>query len=153
MEERMSTLHIEPADDFAGHISPRDAWQLLAEDERAVLIDVRTEGEWRTIGVADVSSLGKQTVYSAWVTPLGPNPNFLDDVLAAGIEPGDERPLVFLCRSGNRSIGAARAATDAGLGPAYNVLEGFEGDADAYGTRNQNGWRIAGLPATTWPTT
>ncbi|SDR77412.1 Rhodanese-related sulfurtransferase [Paraoerskovia marina] len=146
----MSTPDIRPADGFAGHITPQDAWEILATDERAVLVDVRTEGEWRTIGVADVSSLDKETVYTPWVTQLGPNPHFLDPILEAGVTPGDGRTLVFLCRSGNRSIGAAAAATAAGLGPAYNVLEGFEGDADALGVRNQNGWRVAGLPSTTW---
>lgn len=147
----MSTPNIRPADGFAGHVTPADAWTILSEDDRAVLVDVRTEGEWRTVGVADVSTLNKETVYSPWVTPLGPNPAFLDTLFESGLEPGDGRPIIFLCRSGNRSIGAATAATAAGLGPAYNVLEGFEGDADAYGARTQNGWRIAGLPATTWP--
>ena len=47
--------------------------------------------------------------------------------------PGD-RPVVFLCRSGNRSIGAAEAATAAGIAPSYNVLDGFEGNLDTQGT-------------------
>ena len=34
--------------------------------------------------------------------------------------------MIFLCRSGNRSIGAAEAATEAGIAPSYNVLDGFE---------------------------
>ena len=53
---------------------------------------------------------------------------------------------VLLCRSGLRSIAAARRATELGL-EAYNILEGFEGDADAQAHRgNRGGWRWRGLP-------
>lgn len=56
------------------------------------------------------------------------------------------QPLMLLCRSGVRSIAAAKRATELGL-TAYNVLGGFEGDPDAHGQRGrQNGWRHAGLP-------
>lgn len=41
---------------------------------------------------------------------------------------------MFLCRSGNRSIGAAEAATDAGIAPSYNVLDGFEETSTSSGT-------------------
>ena len=52
----------------------------------------------------------------------------------------------MLCRSGVRSIAAARRATELGI-EAYNILEGFEGDKDAAGHRNvTGGWRKAGLP-------
>jgi rhodanese-related sulfurtransferase len=53
--------------------------------------------------------------------------------------------LVFLCRSGQRSIAAAIAASQAGF-TAYNVLEGFEGEPDRYGERTVNGWKNRGLP-------
>ncbi len=74
------------------------------------------------------------------------NPRFLDELAALGLRPGAERPLVFLCRSGGRSAAAATVATAAGLGPAYNVLEGFEGDVGPDGHRAHQGWRAAGLP-------
>ena len=52
----------------------------------------------------------------------------------------------MLCRSGVRSIAAAKRATELGR-EAYNVLEGFEGDANAKGHRGQlGGWRMRGLP-------
>ncbi|MGZ4527583.1 MAG: rhodanese-like domain-containing protein, partial [Mycobacterium sp.] len=56
------------------------------------------------------------------------------------------RPVIFLCRSGQRSIGAAEAATAVGIAPAYNVLDGFEGHLDAHGHRGETGWRAIGLP-------
>jgi rhodanese-related sulfurtransferase len=54
--------------------------------------------------------------------------------------------LVLLCRSGVRSIAAAKRATELGL-EAYNILEGFEGDPDSEAHRNRKGgWRVHGLP-------
>ncbi|WP_265520226.1 rhodanese-like domain-containing protein [Oerskovia flava] len=143
----MSAPTARPAAGYAGDLTPADAWALLETDERAVLVDVRTEGEWQVIGVPDVAGLGREAVFSQWVTADGrPNPGFLDELTTAGLAPGDERPVVFLCRSGQRSIGAARAATAAGLGPAYNVLEGFEGAPGPTGARDREGWKVAGLP-------
>lgn len=146
----MSELTPRPAVGYAGDITPQEAWDLLVADERAVLVDVRTEGEWRTVGVPDVAGLGREVVFDEWVTPFGPNPAFVDRLAQAGLAPGDERPVVFLCRSGQRSIGAARAATAAGLGPAYNVLEGFEGAPGFSGVRDAEGWKVRGLPTTTY---
>lgn len=136
---------------YAGDLTPQQAWDLLESNPEAILVDVRTEGEWRQVGVPDTSSLdGAREAFIEWATPFGPNDNFLTELAAAGLTPGDERPIVFLCRSGNRSIGAAIDATAAGFGPAYNILEGFEGDTDAAGRRTVNGWRLRGLPATTY---
>ncbi len=60
------------------------------------------------------------------------------------VPPG--KKAVLLCRSGVRSIAAAKRATEIGI-EAYNILEGFEGDPDAEGHRNtQGGWRMRGLP-------
>ena len=133
---------------YAGDRSPQQAWDLLAGDPDALLVDVRTEAEWRYVGVPDVTSLGRPAAFVEWVTyPSGaPNAAFVDHVLATGLTPG--RPVVFLCRSGARSIAAARAATAAGLGPAYNVLDGFEGDLDPESHRGDQGWRAVGLPWT-----
>lgn len=45
-----------------------------------------------------------------------------------------------------RSVAAARRATELGL-QAYNILQGFEGDADAQAQRGHvGGWRLHGLP-------
>jgi rhodanese-related sulfurtransferase len=134
---------------YAGDLTPQEAWDLLASDERAVLVDVRTEGEWQGIGVPDTADLDAQdrTAFVQWTDAFGrPNPTFLDELAAAGITPDDPRPVVFLCRSGVRSVAAATTATAAGLGPAYNVLSGFEGDVGPDGQRGHQGWRAAGLP-------
>ena len=140
--------HIEarPAEGYAGDITPEQAWDLLTADPDATLVDVRTEGEWHAIGIPDTTSIDKQPVLAEWVQAGGrPNTRFLEELKAAGVTGG---PVVFLCRSGQRSIGAARLATAAGIAPSYNVLEGFEGAPGADGVRDQQGWKVAGLPWT-----
>ncbi|MGB2923146.1 MAG: rhodanese-like domain-containing protein, partial [Mycobacterium sp.] len=109
-------------------------------------VDCRTEAEWRFVGVADLSSLNRDVVYVEWNRTDGThNDGFVDDLLGAGVTPG-ERPVVFLCRSGNRSIPAAEAATEAGIAPSYNMLDGFEGNLDEHKHRGATGWRALGLP-------
>lgn len=131
---------------YAGDITPEQAWQLLDSDPNAVLVDVRTDAEWRFVGVPDLSPLSRDAVFIEWNRTDGThNQRFVDDLKDAGITPG-ERPVVFLCRSGNRSIGAAEAATEAGIGPSYNILDGFEGNLDEAAHRGGSGWKAVGLP-------
>lgn len=131
---------------YAGDITPEEAWKVLVDNPEAVLVDCRTEAEWRFVGVADTSSLQREVVYVEWNRTDGThNDGFVDDLVASGVTPG-ERPVVFLCRSGNRSIGAAEAATAAGILPSFNVLDGFEGNVDADGHRGTTGWKAVGLP-------
>ena len=132
---------------YAGDITPLEAWELLSDNPQAVLVDVRTDAEWRFVGVPDLSSLGREVVCIEWNTSDGKhNENFLAE-LRGQIPAGQgERPVVFLCRSGHRSIGAAEDATGAGIAPSYNMLDGFEGQLDAHGHRGETGWRAVGLP-------
>lgn len=131
---------------YAGDLTPEQAWQRLAEDPGAVLVDCRTQPEWEFVGVPDLSELGKQTVLVEWQTyPTGAvNSAFVDQLRARGVTA--DHPVIFLCRSGQRSISAAEAATAAGLEPSYNILEGFEGPVDARGHRGSIGWRARDLP-------
>lgn len=131
--------------DYAGDLAPSQAWELLASNPDATLVDVRTSAEWQWVGGADLSGLGKRTVGIEWVTSAGqPNSRFVEQLAEAGLEP--EAPVLFLCRSGVRSANAAAVATAAGYATAYNVAEGFEGDPDAQGHRGTvNGWKVAGL--------
>lgn len=140
------SVDARPADGYAGDITAQQAWDLLAADDDAVLVDVRTDAEWTYVGVPDLTELNRDVVLDEWVHQGGvPNPAFVDALReAVGDGPAD-RPLIFLCRSGQRSIGAARAATAAGLGTSYNILEGFEGGI-ADGHRGQAGWKATGLP-------
>ncbi|MGB3481215.1 MAG: rhodanese-like domain-containing protein [Mycobacterium sp.] len=131
---------------YAGDITPEEAWKILSDNPDAVLVDCRTDAEWKFVGVPDLSELGRQAILIEWNRVDGTrNEHFAADLTAAGLAPG-ERPVIFLCRSGNRSIGAAEAATAVGIGPSYNVLDGFEGHLDGNGHRGGSGWRAIGLP-------
>ncbi len=148
-----ASMSTERARSYAGDVTPLQAWKLLSDNPNAVLVDVRTDAEWRFVGVPDLASLGREVVFIEWNTTDGShNANFAGELRdrvpssETGGEAGGERPVVFLCRSGVRSIGAAEAATEAGITPAYNVLDGFEGHLNAEGHRGETGWRAIGLP-------
>jgi rhodanese-related sulfurtransferase len=126
----------EPADGYAGDVSPQLAWQWVTSGH-AVLVDVRTDAEREWVGfVPDAVALA----WKQW-PGMALNPAF-DGV----VQSMRDRPLVMLCRSGVRSIAAAKRATELGA-TAYNILEGFEGDPDAQAHRAlRGGWKFRGLP-------
>lgn len=128
---------------YAGDLTPQEAWEKL--EQGAILVDVRTEGEWAHIGIPDTKATDNDPLFIQWTFPGGiPNPDFINDLSQQAPEDLSTE-LVFLCRSGQRSIAAAIAATRAGF-TSYNVLEGFEGEPDRYGERTVNGWKNRGLP-------
>lgn len=123
---------------YAGALTPAEAHRLMQAG--AKLIDVRTKPELLYVGRVP------GTAAIEWQTYPGnqPNPDFLAELAAIA---GKDEPVMFLCRSGVRSHGAAEAAMKAGWRETYNVLEGFEGDKDSEQHRNSvGGWRKAGLP-------
>ena len=127
-----------PAEGYAGDISPRTAHDWMQAGQ-AVLVDVRTDAEREWVGFVP----GAETAAWKQWPGMALNPGFDAAVQTAA---RDGRPLMMLCRSGVRSIAAARRATALGLA-AYNVLGGFEGDPDEQAQRvRKNGWRHAGLP-------
>lgn len=123
---------------YAGALLPGEAHALMQAGAR--LVDVRTRAELDFVGRVPGALLVEWNSY-----PGGrPNPDFLSELADAV---GKDESVMFICRSGGRSHGAAIAATQAGWGECYNVLEGFEGDKDAAEHRNTvGGWRVAGLP-------
>lgn len=124
---------------YAGALLPTEAFALLKNG--ATLVDVRTQAEWYWVGRVP----GAVTVEWSSYPDGARNPDFLGQLQSA--VPITSAPVMFLCRSGQRSHHAAAQATGAGYANCFNVLEGFEGDRDAQGHRNSvGGWRAAGLP-------
>ena len=123
----------------AGDVTPEEAFMLVSTGV-ARLIDVRTPEERKFVGYAP------QSVHVAWATGTAftRNPRFLRELEAKARK---DEILLMVCRSGSRSMAAAEAATKAGFGQAFNVLEGFEGELSAECRRNSNGgWKFRGLP-------
>ena len=131
---------------YAENVSPSDAYAELQADPLAVLVDVRTSAEWSYVGLPDLTQAGKRVIALEWQHfPDGTlNTGFVEQLREAGVEEG--APIYFLCRSGVRSAAAAKAATAAGLGPAYNISDGFEGPLGSDGHRAVSGWKADGLP-------
>jgi sulfur dioxygenase len=131
-------MQVQPAPGYAGNVSPQLACQWW-QSGQAVLVDVRTDAEREWVGFVPGA------VALAWKQWPGMalNPQF-DQGLQAAVPAGMK--AVMMCRSGVRSIAAAKRAAELGI-EAYNILEGFEGDADAQAHRGaRGGWRYRGLP-------
>ena len=137
--------------EFLGDISPEDSFDLLSKESGATLIDVRTRAELTFVGAPDLSGIGKRLHHIEWSGfPSGElNSNFLRE-LESVVEAAGSEHLLFLCRSGQRSLRAAYAAEELSLERPlrlYNVGSGFEGDLDNDGRRGRvSGWKVAGLP-------
>ena len=133
-----SAGQVQPASGYAGNISPQLAWAWVQAGD-AVLIDVRTDAEREWVGgVPGAVALA----WKQW-PGMALNADFDGGVKAAV---SADKKALMLCRSGVRSIAAARRATELGI-EAYNILQGFEGDPDASGQRGKTaGWRHLGLP-------
>ena len=134
-------------------LHPRAAWDLLKTQPEAVLVDVRSKPEWVFVGKPDLSALGRSAIFVEWASfpKMSANTRFVEEVLAelAGTCPP---AMLFLCRSGVRSLGAAKAMKLAFVEEGsdvdcINVAEGFEGDIDEQKKRGTfNGWKVRGLP-------
>jgi sulfur dioxygenase len=129
---------VRSAPDYAGDVPPELACQWWQAGE-AVLVDVRTDAERAWVGFVPGAIPLAWKQWPGMVMNAG-----FDAALQAAVPAGQK--VLFLCRSGVRSVAAAQRATALGL-EAYNILEGFEGDADAHGQRGHlGGWRLHGLP-------
>ncbi len=129
------------------NVAPNDVWAALRAKPDAVLVDVRTDAEWMYVGVPNLQSVAKQVVMIQWqVFPgMQVNAGFIEELRQMRITPAHR--IYFLCRSGVRSMAAARAAVQAGFPHAYNIADGFEGPLDGQGHRGTvAGWKASGLP-------
>ena len=122
---------------YAGDVTPQTAHEWM-QSGAAVLVDVRSDAEREWVGFVPGA---EPVAWKQW-PGMALNPMFDEAIRAAA----HGKKVVLLCRSGVRSIAAAKRATELGL-EAYNILEGFEGDPDPVGHRGtQGGWRLRGLP-------
>lgn len=136
-------------DEKLGSLDPKQAWQMMEQDLRTLLIDIRSTMEYLFVGHP------KGAVHIPWIDE--PNwtvdPHFVTRVrelmLGGAICDVEEgcAPVILICRSGKRSKEAGRALIEAGLRNVYHVDEGFEGDLDDDHHRcTLGGWRFHNLP-------
>ena len=137
------------SDQKPGNLTPKQAYQLLHDDPRAVLIDIRSNMEFLFVGHP------KGAVHVPWIDEPDweVNPHFVTEVrqvmLGGVVCEGQEgcAPVILICRSGKRSLDAGKKLLEAGLKEIYHVDEGFEGELDDDHHRSAvGGWRFHGLP-------
>ena len=130
-------------------LSPRQAYQMLEDDPRAVLVDIRSSMEFLFVGHP------RGAVHVPWIDEPDwtINPHFVTDIrkllLGGAVCTIDEgcAPVILICRSGKRSLEAGKALREAGFLRVFHVDEGFEGELDEHHHRSSvNGWRFHGLP-------
>ncbi len=130
-------------------LSPPQAFDFVNENQRAVLIDVRSSMEFLFVGHP------KGSVHVPWID--APewviNPQFVTEVrkvMLGGVgtvEHSGDAAVVLICRSGKRSLEAGILLIDNGFTEVYNISEGFEGELDDTHHRStRGGWRYHGLP-------
>ena len=126
------------------NVGPQQALDRLSAP-RTFLVDVRSVAEYVFVGHPVKAYNVPLSFWSEDEQKLVPNDHFVAD-LQARFQPDDT--LIFICRSGGRSLRAAQAAQGAGFKKAVNVTDGFEGKKDGQGRFTIGGWKPAGLPYT-----
>ena len=124
-------------------LEPNQVHEFLRKNPDALFIDCRSEMEYLFVG-HPVGAL-----HVAWNE--GPdwevNPHLVGQIRKLAGTDHTARPIVLICRSGNRSQEAGTALEQHGFSRVYNVLNGFEGPLNEKHQRNAvAGWRHDGLP-------
>jgi len=139
------------ADSSVYDVDVASTWERLQSKPGSQLVDVRTRAEWTYVGIPDLGPAGKRAVLVEWQTfpDQSVDPRFVErlagELNALGVKLDDD--LYFICRSGSRSLAAARAMASAGYSACHNVAGGFEGPLDDERHRGTTeGWKAAGLP-------
>jgi rhodanese-related sulfurtransferase len=131
------------------NVSPKSASQMLHDDPRAILVDIRSSMEYLFVG----HPVG--AVHLPWIDEPDweINPHFVPEVrklmLGGAVCDSEEgcAPIVLICRSGKRSKEAGKVLLAAGLSNIFHIDEGFEGELNEHHQRSSvGGWRFHGLP-------
>ncbi|MFZ6681122.1 rhodanese-like domain-containing protein [Undibacterium sp. Tian12W] len=135
----------EQALPYAGAVTPKEAFALLQNDSKILIVDVRTNAERDWVGRVNISEAQHLAVQWSLYPGGTPNPDFLAQLQAS--VPDKASTILFLCRSGVRSRHGAKLATENGYTNCYDILQGFEGDKDEQGHRKTvGGWCQNNLP-------
>ena len=107
--------------------------KFIEKNPKTVLLDVRTEDEWNTVGKPNSESLGIKTYFIT----IGQDPSFIESVKK---EINKENQILVMCAAGGRSIIAANLLSNEGY-TTLDVSDGFSGNGQ------DPGWKNAGLPS------
>ena len=104
----------------------------IDDNPNSVLLDVRTDDEWKTVGKPDTKNLGIKTYFIT----ITQNPNFIEKIKK---EIDKKNQVLIMCAAGGRSIIAANLLQNEGY-VAHNISDGFSGNGQ------DPGWKNFGLP-------
>ena len=100
----------------------------LDSNPNTVLLDVRTEDEWNTVGKPDTKDLG---IKSFFIT-ISQDPSFLENVKK---KIDKKKQVLVMCAAGGRSIIAANLLANEGY-DTLNISDGFSGNGQDPGWKN-----------------
>jgi len=127
-------------------LTPEEAWNMCQEDQRALLIDIRSTMEYLFVGHPTGA------VHVPWIDEPDwtINKDFVKEVrklMLGGVVGGEGVPVILICRSGVRSKEAGHKLLEADIRNVYHIEEGFEGELDEEHHRStKGGWRHHNLP-------
>ena len=107
--------------------------KFIESNPETVLLDVRTEDEWKTVGKPDTMDLG---IKSFFIT-ISQDQSFLN-AIKQSIDKKEK--VLVMCAAGGRSIIAANLLANEGYN-TFNVADGFSGNGQ------DPGWKKLGLPS------
>lgn len=123
-------------------ISPDEA-QAKMKEEAFTYVDVRTEEEFEAGHPASAVNVPSMLAGPSGMTP---NPEFLGVMERAFAK---DAPLILGCKTGNRSMRAARILLDAGFTRILEQRAGWDGAKGSFGELVEPGWSRTSLPAET----
>ena len=107
--------------------------KFIENNSDTVLLDVRTEDEWKKVGKPDTKELG---IKSFFIT-ISQDQSFLDKVKE---NINKKNKVLVICAAGGRSIIAANLLANEGYN-TLNISDGFSGNTQ------DPGWKKLGLPS------
>ena len=117
------------------NIKAIDAFDFLSKKVNSHLIDTRSDLEWKTTGIPDLSSINKETNLLNWGPVL--DQSFFEQYKKFLLTSFNQKDsLFFICRSGSRSLLAARYAIEFGFKNSFNIYEGFYNENDQNWKKN-----------------
>ena len=133
-------------------ISSNEAFEEINSNVGALLIDVRSELEWKKIGIPDLGDLNERLVLLELqsMPSMEINQNFLAE-LEETLSNRNVKNVMFMCKAGVRSQAAAVKSISVLLNAnksikICNVSDGFEGKGFSIFGGKTSGWKNSGLP-------
>ena len=117
------------------NIKATNAFDFLSKKVDSHLIDTRSDIEWKSIGIPDLSSINKETNLINWGPVL--DQTFFEQYKKFLLNSFNQKDsLFFICRSGSRSLMAAKFAIEFGFKNSFNIYEGFHNENDQNWEKN-----------------